>query len=577
MFSALGLGGWPGLAHAVGVPTPLALEDVTPAGDLHRRSLLNFRRLHDEPFRFDAMIHASTAREAPGDWIGRALLGLSVLGQTLKQEPRYLEECLARLPEAVNDRGYIGVIHPAGTVDENQLGGHNGLLRGLCEYYLWKRDPRALARIRAVVRQLMVPARPLVAHYPDRPLAKLSDGSQIGLTVANDGPWVGLSTDIGTVFLLFDGLTQAFLIDPDPALRALIETMIARYAQLDIVALGGQTHSCLSALRGILRWHNEVDARPEYLELVRSRYRHYRELAETEHHANYNWFGRPDWTEACAVIDAFLLAVQLWRTTGDVDYLREAHLVYHNALCYAQRPNGGFGCDHCVGARGEVFLSPHEFFEAPWCCSMRGAEGLARAAQFNVCCDADRGRIWLAFHFGGQYVVRLASGVIELNLRSDYPHAGRVRIAVVSSTVREPVELHCFVPPGVAADGMALTQAGKAVPLTVHDGFAVATVGLRAGDLLELEFSLTIEPRSLQTPGRLPAHHRFAHGPLVLGAETAAPVTLTTADEFQALGSSRYRCRRTGTMLAPLTELTYLAESQARAHRAQLLFADPSS
>lgn len=574
MFRRLELGGGRGLPHAVGVRTPLALEDVTPAGDLHRRSLLNFQRLHDEEFRFEAMIHASTAREAPGDWLGRAVLGLSLLGQTLKREPWYLEECLARLPEACNSRGYIGEIHSPGTADENQLGGHNGLLRGLCEVYLWKRDPRALVAVQRIIRRLMVPARPLFAHYPDKPLAKLKDGSQIGLTVANDGPWVGLSTDIGTVFFTLDGLTQAYGIDPDPGLRDLIETMIARYAQLDIVALGGQTHSCLSALRGILRWHGEVDARPQYLELVRTRYALYRELAETEHHANFNWFGRPDWTEACAVIDAFLLAVQLWQTTGEVDYLREAHFVYYNALCYAQRPNGGFGCDHCVGARGELCVSPHEFFEAPWCCSMRGAEGLARVAQYNVFADTEQDAIWFAFYFEGRHVVRLFGGVIELEIRSEYPQAGRVQIEVARTTMTRPMAWHCLVPPGVNEADMRLMQGTQRIPLVTQDGFAAATVMPGAGDLFELTFPLTIASQPLQAPGRLPAHHRFAHGPLVLGAEVPAPATLTAVDEFQSLGRGRYRCRRTGTELAPIDGLTYLPEAQARAHRAQLIFPD---
>ena len=323
------------------------------------------------------MVKANTAAEAPGDWIGRAMLGLSVLGQVLQTEPHYLEEMMAKLPSALNARGYIGPIHAAGTADENQVGGHNGLLRGLGEYYLWKRDPRALTVIRSVVTNLMLPTRDLYAAYPDEKLAKLADGRPIGLTVKNEGVWVGLSTDIGTVFFTLDALTQVHSIDPSPELRALIEIMIARYARLDVRKIGAQTHSTLSTLRGIFRWWEAVDPRPELLILVRERYQVYRALAETEHYANYNWFGRPEWTEACGVVDSFLLAVQLWRATAEADYLHTAHRIYFNALCYAQRPNGGFGCDLCVGADGRVQLAPHpKIFEAPWCCSMRGAEGL---------------------------------------------------------------------------------------------------------------------------------------------------------------------------------------------------------
>lgn len=520
------------------------------------------------------MIHSSTAKEAPGDWIGRAILGLSVLGQTLKTEPHYLEECIARLREACNERGYIGVIHPAGTADENQVGGHNGLLRGLCEYYLWKQDPRALTAIRGIVRNLMVPTRELYAHYPDHPLDKLKDGSQVGLTVKNEGPWLGLSTDIGTVFFTLDGLTQAYVIDPDPELRALIETMIARYRQIDVVKLGAQTHSFLTTLRGILRWYNEVDARADYLQLVQERYALYRELAETEHHANYNWFGRPKWTEACGVIDAFMLAVQLWQITRDADFLHEAHRVYFNALSYAQRPNGGFGCDYCVGANGELFLSPYRFFEAPWCCSMRGAEGLARAAQYSVFTTNDENRIWLPFYFEGNATARWQEQSIAFMVRSEYPTTGRVAFTITDANVGQAVDFRFFVPPGVNATAMTLKRNDAQVVLREENGFACATFLPAKNDVLALEFPLHIAPEQPQNPTRLPGYHRFAHGPLLLGCECTEAQTLAADDEFESMGRGRYRCQRTGILLAPVNDLTYLTEAQARAHRAQLIFPD---
>ena len=282
---------------------PTALADSLPAGDLRRRLELNFGRLHDAEFSFEYAITAFTAREAPGDWLGRTLLGLTLDAQALDREAPRAEETVRRWPEACNERGYIGVIHPSGRADENQVGGHNAMLRGLSEYYLWKKDPRALTAIRGIIKNLMLPTRPLYGAYPDHLMDKLMGGPVSGLTVAHDGVWLGLSTDIGTLFFTLDGLTQAYLIDPTPELRALIETMIARYAELDILKLSAQTHATLTALRGILRWYTEVDARPEYLKLVVDRFQLYLDQARTEHHANFNWFGRPDWTESCAIID----------------------------------------------------------------------------------------------------------------------------------------------------------------------------------------------------------------------------------------------------------------------------------
>lgn len=559
--------------------SPLSFSDVVPAGDVRRRAGLSFQRLHDAPFRFEAMVHASTAKEAPGDWLGRAMLGLAVLGQTLDCEPAYLEEIMARLPEALNANGYIGEVQAPGTADENQVGGHNGLLRGLCEVYLWKRDPRALAAIRTVVANLMVPTRPLYAVYPDRALETLKDGKPIGLTVKHEGAWAGLSTDIGIVFFTLDGLTQAYGVDPSPELRALIETMIARYAQIDVQRIGAQTHGTLSTLRGILRWWAEVDSRPELLALVRERFRLYREFAETENYANYNWFGKPDWTEACAVVDAFLLATELWRTTGEGDNLREAHNTYFNALNFAQRPNGGFGCDHCAGANGELFARPYaETFEAPWCCSMRGAEALARAAQYSAFLNAARDEVTWAFYHEGDATLRFADGEITLRIASEYPWTGRVSWTVLNVTTTASRPWRFFVPPGVEGAQMTLRCGAESVALgaeSAEGAFRRAELALKAGDVVTLEFPLTLRVDQPMNPARMPGHRRLRHGPLVLGAvSTEEPVALAADEAWRPLGRARYECRRTGTVVEPTNELTYLGEAEARTHRAQILFPD---
>lgn len=555
----------------------LPLADTEPAGDLRRRCVLNFQRLQDAPFRFEAMIRASTAREAPGDWVGRGLLGLTLLSQVLRVQPDSVEEIIAGLPGALNSRGYLGEILPTGCVDENQVAGHNALLRGLAEYFLWKKDPRARAILGTTVQELMLPMAPLLPQYPDRKLEKLADGVPIGLTVRNEGAWVGLSTDVGVVFFTLDGLTQTHAITPSPELRGLIEAMIARYAQLEIRAMSAQTHSTLSTLRGILRWWSDVDSRPDYLALVRERYALYQAVAETEHFANYNWFDRPRWTEACAVVDSFLLALELWRVTREPAYLTAAHRVYFNALSYAQRPNGGFGCDHCVGADGRVELAPHpEIFEAPWCCSMRGAEGLAVAARALAATDQEARRVAPLFYFEGDATLRFADGTARVRCVSEYPSAGRVEWTVLESTLQEPVTWSCFVPPGVADEGMRLRQDGRDVGLVPDGaGFVGAAVSLKAGAHLELQFPLNVRAEAPAAASRTEGHRRFACGPLVLGLEASAAGTtgvLPSDLDFAAEGRARFRCRRTGVVLAPFNDVTYRSEAEARAHRTRLLF-----
>jgi hypothetical protein len=567
--------------------TPVALDDVEPAGDLRRRAELNLRRLHDAEFQFDAMMSAFTAREAPGDWVGRCLLALVQHARLLGHEASHLREIVERLPLAFNARGYLGEVQPPGTADENRLGGHNALLRALCEYHRWRPDERVLGMLRSVITGLMLPTLALWAEYPDEPDPGLRDNRLVGLTMRRTtGSWRGLSTDIGVGFFVLDGLTQAYVVDPSPELRELVETVLARYVRFDPVAHSAQTHSTLSTLRGILRWWREVDPRPELLGLVLDRWRLYRGQAETEHHANYNWFGRPDWTEPCAIVDAFLLAVQLWSATGDADHLEEAHRIYHNALRHAQRPNGGFGCDLCTGARGLIAAAPHEFFEAPWCCTMRGAEGLARAAQFGWFTGPEE--IVLPFYFGGTARLEFPDGAVRLAQETGYPEDGYVRLRVLDCTLARRKTVRFFAPSWSPPTSFRITHDGVPVAVTPEAGFAVVELSLRAGDEIAAEFPLERTKTALQNPARQPGHHRYAHGPLLLGvAEDGADASGDSAEAgarskrdssgepvFVPLGRARYRIAASGDVLAPLPALVDVSEEKARAARTRIVFAD---
>ncbi|MDI1319358.1 MAG: glycoside hydrolase family 127 protein, partial [bacterium] len=228
-----------------------------------------------------------------------------------------------------------------------------------------------------------------------------------------------------------------------------------------------------------------------------------------------------------------------------------------------------------VGAGGRLHLAPHpKIFEAPWCCSMRGAEGLAHAAQGNVRLDAARRTAWQLFYFAGESTLRLAGGDIVLECRSEYPHTGHVEWTVRQCPAGAALAWHFLVPPGVKAGRLTFAHAGRAVALREAAGFMAADLTLVAGDVLALDFPLAVTALQPATPGLPAGYHRFAHGPLLLGAEQPDEVILHTGDEFTALGRGRYECRRTGTVLGPIDGLTYLTEAAARAHRVQLLFAD---
>ena len=91
--------------------------------------------------------------------------------------------------------------------------------------------------------------------------------------------------------------------------------------------------------------------------------------------------------------------MELWKHTQNQDYLEQAQLIWFNALGHAQRSNGGFGCDNCPGADGEVELK-FKVKEAHWCCTMRGAEGLFRINETQVI-ESDRWPVYFALRLAG--------------------------------------------------------------------------------------------------------------------------------------------------------------------------------
>jgi hypothetical protein len=481
---------------------PIAFEDVTAGGLLKARAELAFDHLHSDYFRWDN-ISKVNFEPFPGDAIGRCINALTLLSRALHREASpSLLEIVARSAELQNRDGYLGPILPESRANEDTLAGHNGYFCGLCEYARWTKDPRAIATLRAMSSNLFVPCRSSIALYR----RDSDEAVQVN--------WHLSGGDIGQLFLLLDGITRTYALAPSPELKAAIETMIDRYRTLDLVGLGAQTHAMLSAATGILRWH-ELERRPEDLAFAESLYAQYRDLAMTETYENYNWFNRPEWTEACAVIDSFILAVNLWRTTGKPAYLEDAHLILFNGLLPGQSRDGGFGTGPCVGANGICRTKGHA--EAPFCCSMRGGEGLARAIQYGYFLSSDAAT--LAFYADGTAVLRFSDRTCTVRQKTGYPHSGTVRLEFVASDVASAKRLRFFVPSWVVEGSLRVTVNGSPISPRREGAFADISVVPAKGIVVELAFDQASGPRPALNVARAPGAVRHFRGPLLLGSE----------------------------------------------------------
>lgn len=506
----------------------IAFKDIQPDGLLKARAELAFQHLQETYFQWDS-ISKINYEPFPGDAIGRDLNALTLLCQALHHEaPANLQAIITHSPQLHNSDGYLGPLLPESRANEDTLAGHNAYFYGWCEYAKWTQDPKAVEIVKKMAANLFVPCQEAISLYRmDTPEAAKVN-------------WVLSGGDIGQLFTLLDGITRTYALAPSPELKAAIDTMIARYQSLDLVKISAQTHAMLSAATGILRWY-ELHHRPEDLAFAERLYQQYRELAMTENYENYNWFNRPEWTEACAVVDSFILSTNLWRVTGKPDYLEDAHLILFNGFLPGQMRQGGFGTGPCVGATG--ICQTREHFEAPFCCSMRGGEGLARAIQYSYFLDQDT--VILGFYSDNTALLRFSDGTCKVRETTAYPHVGKVRIEVLESQVTTKKNLSFFLPSWMDKDSLRVKANGEKRDPEFIGSFARISGTPEVGLVIEVEFRQKSGPQPALHPGRCPGATRYFYGPLLLGSATenaGKPLAslLDILDPFAGTGGEPY-------------------------------------
>jgi hypothetical protein len=544
----------------------MRFADIEIGGDLSERARQNFDRLETEYFQPAQLFARETKSDWPGDSAGRLLLGVTLLTQATHREARYLDQTLRVYPAKMNQQGYFGHLHSNDSIDEQQFSGHGWVLRGLCECYLWRKDDRVLEMIQRIVKNLALPTRGFHRNYPIDPNLRPHQGALAGVMAGRIGNW-SVSSDIGCDFIFLDGITQAYQLLRTSELKELCQEMVNRFLQVDLLGIKAQTHSTLTTLRALLRcW--DLTREPGLLEAVEQRYLLYRTAAMTENYENYNWFGRPEWTEPCAVVDSFMVATQLWQHTGKPGYLEDAHHIYFNGLTAGQRANGGFGPNTCSGAH-DPFLAI-SVFEAYWCCTMRGAEGLSRAIESAYYTTPSA--ICVPFYWDSKARLQLADGAVTLAQRTEYPYDGTVTFDVLSSALGLDVELRLAAPSWTS--GHRLRRNGKPVECLLRDGFLLCRVRLDAGDKLALRFSQQTGSEPTLNSHSIAGYHSFRSGPLVLGYEGPTQVALKHDSRLIAAGPGIYRIEGAGPRLSRINDLNHRTIGPKDICRRQILFQD---
>ncbi|MBQ7642964.1 MAG: hypothetical protein IJS67_03585, partial [Clostridia bacterium] len=273
---------------------------------------LSFKRLNEDAYGIE-QVFQKAGYGWPGDWEGRALLAFNCLYEITGQEIPCMHQMVEKLKEKTDGRYYFGASYDNLTVDEQQISGHNWLLRGLIKYAENFDGFVAREAVKSVVESLYLP---IAEKYESYPLNRNSKGGVSGEIVNIIDGWK-ISSDVGCAYICVDGLAHYYAFTKDERARVFLDNAISAFKKTDIVKYGFQTHATLSCLRGMLKYYLTT-GKDEYLKTVRDEFGIYLRHGMTVNYENYNWFNKKDsWTEPCAVVDSFILATELYKITGE--------------------------------------------------------------------------------------------------------------------------------------------------------------------------------------------------------------------------------------------------------------------
>lgn len=527
-------------------------------GELARRLLLNYNVLESYRYRPEYIFTADKAGW-PADWEGRTVLALVRLSESTKCEPAFLERIIDALEEHVNSKGYLGEILPEGEFSEQQLSGHNWLLSGLIEYYLISGEKRLYNRINAIIDNLYMKAQ---SHYSEYPVHrdKNSKGEFCGKDDGKIGCW-HISTDIGCAFICMDALSKACLKMKRYDILPLLKEMYGVFSEIDYVDLQMQTHATLSAARGIISLY-KITGSAEYLNTAIQIFDLYINEGMTENYANINWFGRPSWTEPCAIIDSAICAGELYKLTKNKKYLTWYHKIYLNAIGYSQRPNGGFGLDVCAGYDLN-YIRPHgeDMCVAYWCCTMRGSDGLSYFAE-NQILKIEK-QLEVIYFNDGVYKF----GNLEITEKTQYPYCGKADF-LISNPDEEKSVLKIYIPD--YAKNLKVYVNNCLTQIKTCDGFVFVDITETECNI-SIDFDIPLIAEKACCPDFKDTHIKYSHGYLLLGTNNAVDGYIGKLHKLEKTNCG-YADENGNIILKPLNDIYEMSVEDVEGEHRVILF-----
>lgn len=441
------------------MPLPVRYDEIDIKGELSYRLQQSFD-----------VLNSSESQDL-------AILALVTDASASRKASQKLNEIISAFPSHLNGLGYIG--SEDSEPDERTFADNGLILRGLCAYYNMSSNGKALDWIRSVASGLFVRNKEVFMNYSLAP---------------------GL-----------EGLVEAYRLVGTPEMKEVIDSMATRFLETDLAAVKAGTHASLSACRGLISYA-EITGDPKWVAEAESRWNVYKEYGMTENYGSYTQMGLYEGhADPSATADSYILALKLWQHTRKSEYLKEAQLIYYNALCHVQRGDGSFGLDTCPGEASGTDLSVVTDEPFPMG-TMSGAEGLATAA---ACFWMREGN---TFYVTNPRSSTLSAEGLELEMTTEYPFEGILVLDVKSNLTGSGVNVKVYVP-----DWMLLSTIqydGKILPAKVGDDGFLTFEKLKTGDrvLFDYSFSPRQEP-VVNVHNTKPGQARYFSGPFILNEE----------------------------------------------------------
>jgi hypothetical protein len=417
--------------HAATAPQPPCA--FVPAGELAARIALVHKRFAEvtEPAFTDKFILADVEldpayprrfSEFSGDISGRYIGAMAMLPPADPKAAADLDRIVEKTLSCQRADGRFGndkLVFTATEVGPEQMAllwGNGRLLVGLLEYNSAKPSDKVLEASRRLGDFLLkvfdACAKPEVI---ERLRGKAANGF-ICFTQFNEG-----------LELLARATGDAKYRDAAAKMLSLLE------------APGDQhTHGYLTTLRGHMMVYESTHDKAQ-LDAVIERYRGIIDMGAVKTNGGVLEYFKKDYKrdEGCSEADFVRLSLQLWRATGQQEYLNRAEHCLYNSFFPNQFATGDFG-HHDFDGRGYITVPGPG--RAWWCCTMHGLRALRDVLDNVVTQDGDN--ISLNLYFEGRWQKNDAAMRVEWDKLSGTPGNPTFRMTIENSPDGSPLNFY---------------------------------------------------------------------------------------------------------------------------------------